>query len=149
MEEFLNDFAWGFCVYIESFYADPTHKGEAMKKPYDEILNTTTGGYRIEVKQNLSKFVVKVAKAEMKNFDKKAPPEYFKDQQGVKDHLRQKCSLFSIDFDRIENQLNKAIKPLSEGDIPTTDEPIVANGGILLKVQKWLGLKTEQVCDMP
>ena len=46
---------------------------------------------------------------------------------------------------RTENQLNKAIKPLSEGDIPTTNEPIVANGGILLKVQKWLGLKTEQV----
>ena len=119
-----------------------------MKRQYEEILNTTTGGYRIEVKRNFSKFVVKVAKAEMKNFDKKAPPEYFKDQQGLKDHLRQKCSLFSIDFDRIENQLNKAIKPRSEGDIPTTDEPIVENGGILLKVQKWLGLKTEQVCKM-
>ena len=119
-----------------------------MKRQYEEILNTTTGGYRIEVKRNFSKFVVKVAKAEMKNFDKKAPPEYFKDQQGLKDHLRQKCSLFSIDFNRIENQLNKAIKPRSEGDIPTTDEPIVANGGILLKVQKWFGLKTEQVCNM-
>ena len=120
-----------------------------MKRQYEEILNTTTGGYRFEVKRNSSKFVVKVAKAEMKNFDKKAPPEYFKGQQGLKDHLRKKCSLYSIDFDRIENQLNKAIKPLSEGDIPTTDEPIVANGGILLKVQKWFGLKTEQVCDIP
>ena len=119
-----------------------------MKKPYDKILNTTTGGYRFEVKRNSSKFVVKVGKVEMKNFDKKAPPEYFKDQQGLKDHLRQKCSLFSIDFDRIENQLNKAIKPLSEGDIPTIDKPIVANGGILLKVQKWFGLKTEQACDI-
>ena len=119
-----------------------------MKKPYEEILNTTTGGYRIEVKRNFSKFVVKVAKAEMKNFDKKAPPEYFKDQQGLKDHLRQKCSLFSIDFDRIENQLNKAIKPRSEGVIPTIDEPIVANGGILLKVQKWLGLEAKEVYKM-
>ena len=119
-----------------------------MKKQYEEILNTTTGGYRFEVKRNSSKFVVKVAKEEMKNFDKKAPPAYFKDKQGVKDHLRQKCSLFSIDFDRIENQLNKAIKPRSEGDIPTNDDPIVANGGILLRVQKWFGLKTEQVCDM-
>ena len=116
-----------------------------MKRQYEEILNTTTGGYRIEVKRNSSKFIVKMAKAEMKNFAKKAPPEYFKDQKGLKDHLRQKCSLFSIDFDRIENQLNKAIKPRSEGDIPTTDEPIVANGGILQKVQEWLGLKTEQV----
>ena len=42
-----------------------------MKRQYEEILNTTTGGYRFEVKRNLSKFVVKVAKAEMKNFDKK------------------------------------------------------------------------------
>ena len=117
-----------------------------MKQKYEEILNTTASGYRIEVKRNLSKFIVKVAKAEMKNFDKKAPPAYFKDQQGLNDYLRQKCSLFLIDFDRIENQLNKAIKPQSEGDIPTTDEPIVANGGILLKVQKWFGLKTEQVC---
>ena len=116
-----------------------------MKRQYEEILNTTTGGYRFEVKRNLSKFIVKIAKAAMKNFDKKAPPEYFKDQQVLKDYLRQKCSLFSIDFNRIENQLNKAIKPRSEGDIPTTDEPMVANGGILQKVQGWLGLKTEQV----
>ena len=119
-----------------------------MKQKYEEILNTITGGYRIEVKRNLSKFIVKIAKAAMQNFDKKAPPEYFKDQQELKDHLRQKCSLFSLDFECIENQLNKAIKPLSEGVMPTTDEPIVANGGILLKVQKWFGLKTEQVSDM-
>ena len=65
-----------------------------MKRQYEEILNTTTGGYRFEVKRNSSKFVVKVAKAEMKNFDKKAPSEYFKDQQGLKDHLRQ--NLFII-----------------------------------------------------
>ena len=116
-----------------------------MKKQYDEILNTTTGGYRIEVKRNSSKFVVKVGKAGMKHFDKKAEPAYFKDQQGIKDHLRQKCSLFSIDYNHIDNQLNKALKPQSEGDIPTTDEPMVANGGILLKVQRWLGLETEQV----
>ena len=117
-----------------------------MKRQYEEILNTTTGGYRFEVKRNSSKFVVKVAKAEMKNFDKKAPPEYFKDQQGLNDYLRQKCSLFSLDFECIENQLNKALKLQSEGDIPTTQEPVVANGGILQKVQEWLGLKTEQVC---
>ena len=117
-----------------------------MKRQYEEILSTTAGGYRIDVKRNLSKFIVKMAKAEMKNFDKKAPPAYFKDKQGVKDHLRQKCSLFLINFDRIENQLNKAFKPQGEGDIPTTDEPVVANGGILQKVQEWLGLKTEQVC---
>ena len=80
------------------------------------------------------------------HFDKKAEPAYFEDQQGVKDHLRQKCSLFSLDFERIENQLNKALKLQSEGDIPTTDEPMVANGGIIQKVQEWLGLKTEQVC---
>ena len=116
-----------------------------MKRQYEEILNTTTGGYGFEVKRNSSKFIVKVAKVVMKNFDKKAPPEYFKDQQGLKDHLRQKCSLFSIDFDRIENQLNKAFKPQGEGDMPPTDEPVVANGGILQKVQEWLGLKTEQV----
>ena len=119
-----------------------------MKRQYEEILNTTTGGYRIEVKRNSSKFVVKVAKAEMKNFDKKAPPEYFKDQQGLKDHLRQKCSLFSIDYNRIENQLNKALKSQSEGDIPTTDEPMVKKGGILQKVQRWLGLETEQACEI-
>ena len=116
-----------------------------MKQRYEEILNTKTDGYRIEVKRNSSKFIVKVGKVDMKNFDKKAPPAYFKDQQGVKDYLREKCSLFSLDFECIENQLNKAFKSQSEGDVPSTDEPIVANGGILLKVQEWLGLKTEQV----
>ena len=119
-----------------------------MKQRYEEILNTTTGGYRIEVKRNSSKFVVKVGKAGMKHFDKKAEPAYFKDQQGIKTYLRQKCSLFSLDFECIENQLNKAIKPLSEGDIPTTDEPMVKKGGILQKVQRWLGLETEQACEI-
>ena len=119
-----------------------------MKKQYDEILNTTTGGYRIEVKRNSSKFVVKVGKAGMKHFDKKAEPAYFKDQQGIKAYLRQKCSLFSLDYKCLENQLNKALKPQSEGDVPTSDEPMVGNGGILQKVQKWLGLKTEQVYKM-
>ena len=119
-----------------------------MKYPYEKILNTTTGGYRIEVKRNSSKFVVKAAKIKMKNFDKKAAPAYFNDQQGVKDHLRQKCSLFSLDYKRLENQLNKALKPQSEGDVPNSDEPMVGNGGILQKVQKWLGLKTEQVYKM-
>ena len=124
-----------------------------MKQKYEEILNTTAGGYRIEVKRNLSKFIVKIAKAAMKNFDKKAPPEYFKDQQVLKDYLRQKCSLFSINFDRIENQLNKAIKPQSEGDIPTTDEPMVQKGGILSRVRDnfktWLAKKTEQASNTP
>ena len=111
-----------------------------MKKKYKEILNTTAGGYRIEVKRNSSTFVVKVAKAGMKNFDKKVPPEYFKDQQGLKNHLRQKCSLYSIDFDRIENQLNKALKPRSEGDIPTTDEPRVKKGGISYYLRSMFGI---------
>ena len=119
-----------------------------MKPKYDEILNTTTDGYRIEVKRNSSNFIVKVGKVDMQNFDKKAEPVYFKDQQGLKDHLRQKCSLFSLDYNRIENQLNKALKPQSGGDIPTSDEPMVENGGILQKIQKWLGLKTEQVYKM-
>ena len=43
-----------------------------MKQRYEEILNTKTGSYRIEVKRNSSKFIVKVGKVDMKNFDKKA-----------------------------------------------------------------------------
>ena len=125
--------------------ADPNTKELAVKKNYEEILNIKTGKYRIEVKRNSSKFIVKVGKAAMKDFDKKAPPEYCQDQQGVKDHIRQKCSLFLIDYNRIENQLNKAFESRSEGGIPTTDEPKVGNGGILQKVQKWLGLETEQM----
>ena len=119
-----------------------------MKKKYEEIINTTAGGYRIEVKRNFTKFVVKVGNADMKqeHFDKKAEPAYFEDQQGVTDHLRQKCSLFLIDFGRIENQLNKALKSRIEGDIPTSNKTIVEKGGILQKVQELFGLKTEQVC---
>ena len=116
-----------------------------MKKQYDEIINTTTGGYWFEVKRNSSKFIVKVGKAGMKHFDKKAEPAYFKDQQGIKTYLRQKCSLFSLDYKRLENQLNNALITQSGGDVPTSNEPMVANGGILLKVQRWLGLETEQV----
>ena len=108
-----------------------------MKRQYEEILNTTTGGYRIEVKRNSSKFVVKAAKIKMKDFDKKAAPAYFNDQQGVKDHLRQKCSLFSIDYNRIENQLNKAMKLEGEGDVLIVNESKVEKGGILSKIDSW------------
>ena len=119
-----------------------------MKNKYQDILTILENKQKIQIRKNSSYFVVKIGKEDMKHFDKKAEPAYFKDQQGIKDHLRQKCSLFSLDYSRIENQLNKALKPQSGGDIPTSDEPMVENGGILQKVQKWLSLKTEQVYKM-
>ena len=46
-----------FTFYRVSFIADPKQE-ITMKQRYEEILNTTTGGYRIEVKRNFSKFIV-------------------------------------------------------------------------------------------
>ena len=77
----------------------------------------------------------------MKNFDKKAKREYFEDQQGVKDHLRQKCSFLLIDSSRLENQLSMAFQSKGEGNMPTTDEPMVKKGGIRDFIRSIIGLR--------
>ena len=119
-----------------------------MKQKYEEILITKENGHKIQIKRNSSYFIVKIGREGMKHYQKKAQSEKCHDLDSLKIHLRQICSLHSIDYNLLENRLIKAIKPRSEGVIPIIDEPMVRKGGILLKVQKWFGLKTEQACDI-
>ena len=102
-----------------------------MKKKYKKIFIEKIDDYKIQVKRNASQYVVKVGKAAMKNFEKKAEPQYFEEPQGVKDHLRDICSFLLIDYGLIENQLNKAFSPRSKGMTAINDETMVEKGGIL------------------
>ena len=124
-----------------------------MKNKYEEILTAQENGCKIQIKRNFSYFVIKIGREGMKHYQKKAQSERCYDLDSVKRHLRQICSLHSIDYDRIENQLSKALKPQSEGDIPTSDETMEKKGGILKKMQDtletWLGKKTEQARNVP
>ena len=124
-----------------------------MKNKYEEILTTQENGRKIQITRSSSYFIVKIGREGMKHYQKKAQSERCYDLDSLKRHLRQICSLNSIDYDRLENRLIKAIKPRGEGVIPNTHEPIVQKGGILKKVQDkleaWLGKKTEQARNVP
>ena len=124
-----------------------------MKNKYEEILTTQENGRKIQITRNSSYFIVKIGRDGMKDYQKKAQSERFYGLDSLKEYLQQICSLNSIDYDRLENRLIKAIKPRGEGIIPTTHEPIVRKGGILKKVQdtleSWLGKKTEQARNVP
>ena len=124
-----------------------------MKNKYEEILTIQENGRKIQIRRSSSYFVIKIGRDGMKNYQKKAQSERCYDLDSLKRHLRQICSLHSIDYDRLENRLIKAIKPRGEGVIPTSDEPMVQKGGILKKVQdtigSWLGKKTEQARNVP
>ena len=124
-----------------------------MKNKYEEILTTQENGRKIQIRRSSSYFIVKIGREGMKHYQKKAQSERCYDLDSLKRHLRQICSLNSIDYDRLENRLIKAIKPRGEGVIPNTHEPIVQKGGILKKVQdtleSWLGKKTEQARNVP
>ena len=110
-----------------------------MKKKYKKIFTEKIDDYKIQVKRNASQYVVKVGKAAMKNFEKKAEPQYFEEPQGVKDHLRYICSSLLIDYGLIENQLNKAFSPRSQGMATINDETMVDKGGI----HSWLKNKRD------
>ena len=124
-----------------------------MKNKYEEILIAQENGHKIQITRSSSYFVIKIGREGMKHYQKKAQSERCYDLDSLKRHLRQICSLNSIDYDGIENRLIQAIKPQSEGVIPTSDEPMVQKGGILKKVQdtleSWLGKKTEQARNVP
>ena len=124
-----------------------------MKNKYEEILTTQENGRKIQIRRSSSYFVIKIGREGMKHYQKKAQSERCYDLDSLKRHLRQICSLNSIDYNRLENQLSEAIKPRGEGSIPSTHEPIVRKGGILQKVQDkleaWLGKKTEQARNVP
>ena len=124
-----------------------------MKNKYEEILTIQENGRKIQITRSSSYFIVKIGREGMKHYQKKAQSERCYDLDSLKRHLRQICSLNSIDYNRLENRLIKALKPRGEGVIPTTDEPIVRKGGILKKVQdtleSWLGKKTEQARNVP
>ena len=124
-----------------------------MKQKYEEILTAQENGRKIQIRRSSSYFVIKIGRDGMKNYQKKAQSERCYDLDSLKRHLRQICSLHSIDYDHLENQLIEAIKPRGEGGIPTIDEPMVQKGGILKKVQdtigSWLGKKTEQARNVP
>ena len=124
-----------------------------MKQKYEEILTAQENGRKIQITRSSSYFIAKIGREGMKHYQKKAQSERCYDLDSLKRHLRQICSLNSIDYDHLENQVIKALKPRGEGVIPTTDEPMVEKGGILKKVQdtieSWLGKKTEQASNVP
>ena len=88
-----------------------------MKKRYDRIIEVKANGYRIQVNRNSSYYIVKVGTENMNNYDKKAAATRCYDLESLKEHLESICSLKGIDWAQGENQLIKAMKSKSEGDV--------------------------------
>ena len=114
-----------------------------MKKKYDSIMIAIENGYKIQVTRNSSYYIVKIGKKHMKNYQKKAQSSKCYDLPGLKDNLQKICSLKSIDWIRVENQLLKALKSSSVGNTPIDKQARVEKGGIWAKVQSMFKLKAD------
>ena len=101
-----------------------------MKCPYQEVLITKENGYKIQIRKTSLYFIVKIGKEGMKNYQKKANSERCYDHESLKSHLQQICSLHSIDYDSVGNQLNKALNPSVQVNVPSTHDSMVHYGGI-------------------
>ena len=101
-----------------------------MKNKYPDILTIIENKQKIQIRKNSSYFVVKIGKADMKHYQQKAHSAKCYDQKTLKNHLRQICSLHSINFEQLENQLNKALKPPTQAKILEFDEPMVGYSAI-------------------
>lgn len=108
-----------------------------MKKKYDRIMEVKANGYRIQVNRNNSYFVIKVGTENMNHYDKKAKSTRCYELESLKEHLESICSLKGIDWAQVENQLIKAMKSKSEGDVSIVDEPRVELGGKVSNVESW------------
>ena len=69
-----------------------------MKKKYSDILTIIENKQKIQIRKNSSYFVVKIGKADMKHYQQKAHSAKCYDQKTLKNHLRQICSLHSINY---------------------------------------------------
>ena len=108
-----------------------------MKKKYERIMEVKANGYRIQVNRNSSCYIVKVGTENMNNYDKKAMRTKCYELVSLKEYLENICSLKGIDWARIENQLNKEMKSVSEGDISIVNRPRVEKGGKVSNGEFW------------
>ena len=120
-------------------------KGKILKKRYKDILNVKENGYRIQIRKNASYFVVKIGKEDMNNFQKKAQSKHCDDQESLKSHLQQICSFNSIDYEGLENKLNKALKPSKQVKVLSLKDTGVGNGEIHQYIQSRFWEDTEKL----
>ena len=105
-------------------------KGNILKSKYKKVLTVEENGYRIQIRKNASYFVVKIGKEDMNNFQKKAQSKPCDDQESLKRHLQQICSFNSIDYEGLENKLNKALKPSRQVKVLSLKDTGVGYGEI-------------------
>ena len=120
-------------------------KGKILKKRYKNILNVKENGYRIQIRKNARYFVVKIGKVKMKDFQKKAQSKHCDDQESLKRHLQQICSFNSIEYEGLENKLNKALKPSKQVKVLSLKDTWVGNGEIHQYLQSRIGIDTEKM----
>ena len=120
-----------------------------MKRPYQEVLITKENGYKIQIRKTSLYFVVKIGKEGMKNYQKKANSERCYDHESLKSHLQQICSLHSIDYESLENRLNKALKPKRQVKVLKISDTWVGNGGIPQYLDSSISADTYKLLNTP
>ena len=81
----------------------------------------------------------------MKDFQKKAQSTKCFDQESLKNHLQQICSFNSIEYEGLENRLNKALKPSKQVKVLSLKDTWVENGEILKYLQSRIWEDTEKM----
>ena len=113
-----------------------------MKVRYPIIMTVVINDYKIQVTRNSMNYIVKTGKNN-KHYEKKADRSPCDDIKAVKGKLQTICSFKVIDWEYVENQLNKALKGGSDGKVSISSETRVGKGGIWSKLQSVFRLKKD------
>ena len=81
----------------------------------------------------------------MKDFQKKAQSKHCDDQESLKSHLQQICSFNSIEYEGLENKLNKALKPSRQVKVLSLKDTGVEYGEILQYLQPRIWEDTDKL----
>ena len=79
------------------------------------------------------------------NFQKKAQSTKCDDQESLKSHLQQICSFNSIEYEGLENKLNKALKPSKQVKVLSLKDTGVGYGEIHQYLQPRVWEDTEKM----
>ena len=120
-----------------------------MKYNYDNLVSINNNGYRVDVNGNNTDYIIAYGKNTINDFDKKAKrcPIKDKDSKQLFNAMENICMKFALDWESMENQLNKAIKSADDTSIQTeeTQGGIYENDGWIINLFKGLASKMSKL----
>tara|TARA_R100001443_G_C3358906_1_gene178605 strand:- start:564 stop:935 length:372 start_codon:yes stop_codon:yes gene_type:complete len=123
-----------------------------MKYKYDNLVSIDNNGYKVEVNENNTDYIISYGKNTINDFNKKAKrwPIKDKDSKQLFNTMENICMKFALDWETMENQLNKAIKSADDTSIQTkeTQGGIYENDGWIINLVKGLAGKISKLIKL-